>query len=761
MEADETRMPFDAQEYAAAAYAQGKSLLDMQAELGEQLQSVRRSLYSLINKRYQDFLGLGTSLSGLDTSVASLREPLAEIKGKIQSAHLELHNELDHLDSRLAYRTQLREKKQMLRLFLDLGQLLERATMILQEAKGTTEQTDYVKCLERAAVDLSQIRYFAKKGEGLPFVVNAQPRIEQVEQLLLDALEQFLSSCAKRYVELATASKTEETDMYEVARSIAQSLRAYSAVEETDKAEHILRSSMVQPFAKRIFGSQPGRGMGLDPAKFSDMLQQILQFVKAVGVPLIRDIEVHLSAGSGSTGYHLATHVFWREIATSMMDSLPLVFVPGMPARFHKNYQTACGFVSAFGDVFSVADDASKDGVSEYEVLALDPTFIEFHRKWQLPAYFSIQKKLIVGTLEGGNFKDTHEALSDLETGQNDASRPQTTSMPSKQTKPDQPELETTKRENGLLTEQAAQALWAVSQCWSRDVYLVPLAASFWQLTVQILLWYQHSVEEYVQQLMQPQLADTGADQLLRHIHDTYAVNAAVTKQIHTICQLIPIASDHGSEEEKSMISSLRTAATRALAPLDELVRKARDTVASTVVSQCTANLASNLRRTTSQYRHTNRPPPTAASVFVSKLFTHMTDMETKIDSMEPSNKSVGLGPTIKQILRNQIAKDVSKEFAQVCLETLITLSKTEASLQRLRNKSRGAGARVDTGYAGDLPVPPGIDLRGKAPDTDNDKIRRQIWLDVAQLSQIISEYGVEPSDELSSFAQLIRPFGK
>ncbi|KAJ1751054.1 hypothetical protein LPJ79_002390 [Coemansia sp. RSA 1821] len=761
MEADETRLPFDAQEYAAAAYAQGKSLTDMQTELSEQLQSVRRSLYSLINERYQDFLGLGTSLSGLDTSIASLREPLTEIKGEIQSAHLELQTELDHLDSRLAYRTQLREKKQMLRLFLDLGQLLERASMILQEAKATTEQTDYIKCLERAAVDLSQIRYFAKKGEGLPFVVNAQPRIEQVEQSLLDALEQFLSSCAKRYVELATASKAEEADMYEMARNIAQSLRAYSAVEETDKAELILRSSMVQPFAKRIFGSQPGRGMGLDPAKFSDMLQQVLQFVKAVGVPLIRDIEAHMSASSGSTGYHFATHVFWQEIATSMMDSLPLVFVPGMPARFHKNYQTACSFVSAFGDVFSLADDAFKDGVSEYEVLALDPTFIEFHRKWQLLAYFSIQKKLIVGALEDSNFKDIHETTPGLENGQNDASRPQTPSMSSKLTKPNRDKLEPIKRENGLLTEQAAQALWAVSRCWSRDVYLVPLAANFWQLTVQVLLWYQHSVEKCIQQLIQAQIADSETDQLLQHIHDTYAVNAAVFKQIRTICQLIPIASAHDSEGEKSMISSLGTAVTQALAPLEALVRKARDAIASTIVSQCTANLVSNLRRTTSQYRHTNRPPPTAASSFVSKLFTHMATMEIKIDGMESSNESADFGSMIKQIMRNRVAKDVSREFAKVCLETLVTLSKTEASLQRLRSKSRGAGARVDTGYAGDLPVPPGIDLRGKAPDTDNDKIRRQIWLDVVQLSQIISDYGVEPSDEFSSFAQLIHPFGK
>ncbi|KAJ2296614.1 hypothetical protein H4S02_012930, partial [Coemansia sp. RSA 2611] len=129
MEADATRAAFDVDAYAAAAYAQGKSLEDLQTELSGQLQRVRRSLYSLINERYEDFLGLSTSLTGIDTTIEDIRQPLAGIKQGIEHVHEELQSKLEYMDSRLAYRTQLREKKLLLRVFIDLSQLLDRVAM--------------------------------------------------------------------------------------------------------------------------------------------------------------------------------------------------------------------------------------------------------------------------------------------------------------------------------------------------------------------------------------------------------------------------------------------------------------------------------------------------------------------------------------------------------------------------------------------------------------------------------------------------------
>ncbi|KAJ1835135.1 hypothetical protein LPJ63_001380 [Coemansia sp. RSA 2711] len=741
MEADATRAAFDVDAYAAAAYAQGKSLEDLQTELSGQLQRVRRSLYSLINERYEDFLGLSTSLTGIDTTIEDIRQPLAGIKQGIEHVHEELQSKLEYMDSRLAYRTQLREKKLLLRVFIDLSQLLDRVAMVLEEAEETGDAEEYVKCLERAAVDLSQIRYFAKKGEDHPFVVNAQQRVAKIEQSLLDALGRFLSRCLADY---ANASD-------ESTRLIAQGLRAYSALEEVEQAEAIIRKEMVQPYAERVFGAQPGRGMGLEPDKFAEMLRDILQFVETVGVPLAKGVDAQLASGAT---YHLGTRVFWREIATCMMEHLPLVFVPGMPDRFFKNYQTACEFAREFGGLFAFTGHL--DGAPESEVLAADSTYIEFSRKWQLSAYFSIQKKLIIRVLDGE--KGTSRSP---EAGGSPAP-PSNTRAPAV----DQVALAQAKQGAGLLTDQATRAVWAMNRCWAPDVYLEPLASKCWQLTMQILMWYQQTADAAVRQLIQRNAAASGSqalespdiDSLLHHVHDTYAMRTAALDQTRRACSIVPLLGEDTREYQTGVAASLESAVEQALLSLDATVRGAADYVAATIVSSSTGNLAAQLRRTTSQFRHTNRPPPADASAYVAKLFAPLSAIEAQIDKANRGDSSGEFVQALKRMLRERVCADISREFARASTDALATISKTEASLLRLR-KSRGPSARADA-RADDQPVPPGTDLRGKVPDSDNDKIRRQVWLDAAKVAHMVGDYDAQPDREFASFVVMIRPLG-
>ncbi|KAJ2820779.1 hypothetical protein IWW50_004920, partial [Coemansia erecta] len=737
MEVDETRAPFNVEAYAASAYAQGKNLDSLDTELSEKHQKVQRALSSLINQRYEDFLGLSTSLTGIDTTLGELRTPLNGVKGEIHAVRAELAAKLEYIDSRLAYRAQLREKKQVLRLFLDLGQLLDRVAAVLREAEASDEQAEYVKCLERAAVDMSQVRYFAKKGGGYAYVRDAQQRIQEVEQSLLSALERFLARSVSQYVELAasTTAQQQQQDMAstdEAARLIAQSLRAYGAVEETERAEAIMRSSMVRPFAARVFGAQPGRGMGLEPDAFAEMLREVLRFVETTAVPLARGVEAHLAAGGGSGGIRLATRVFWREISASMIECLPLVFVPGMPERFHRNYREACGFACEFSRLFSLGGGAAVDGVPDHSVLALDPAYVEFSRKWQLSAYFSIQKKHIIGALEGCEQSPA--------SGGSRPGTPLLSSLSSRAPAVDKDAVARIKAEAGLLTEQAARAVWAIKRCWAPEVYLEPLASRCWQLTMQILLWYQQAVDRSVRQLIQSNASVGGAQalespeigELLHHMHDTFAMRTAACEQTRLVGGVIPAPAAGSGDAggfKAGILASMESAVGQAFAPLDATVERAAEYMAAAVAACSTENLGSQLRRTTSQFRHTNRQAPTAASAYVAKLFALLAAVEAKIDgaveakiggAVEAKIDRAGqgeFGRTVKHMLRTQVAAGVSREIARACGEALATISKTEASLQRLR-KPRGAGradasgaGRADTGGAGDLPVPPGVDL--------------------------------------------------
>jgi hypothetical protein len=79
------------------------------------------------------------------------------------------------------------------------------------------------------------------------------------------------------------------------------------------------------------------------------------------------------------------------------------------------------------------------------------PTYASFERRWQLPVYFQLRWKEIVGAFE--------ESLAGGPT-------------------------------RGYQLGQSAAAVKAVEQCWADDVYLPELAHRFWRLTLQILSRY-------------------------------------------------------------------------------------------------------------------------------------------------------------------------------------------------------------------------------------------------------------------------------
>ncbi|KAJ2156911.1 hypothetical protein GGF46_004870 [Coemansia sp. RSA 552] len=713
--------PFSVDEYASEALAQGKGLGDLQAELSKRLAGVQQSLFSLINRRYEDFLQLSTSLTGVDDTIGQVRRPLGKVAEDVGQVHGELSAKLEFIDSRLAYRQAVREKRQLLRVFIDLWQLLDRADMVLKESAGGED----VKCLERAAVDLAQIRYFGRKAADHPFVKRVRERIDSMEQTLLGGLARLLSQYLGRFGEGGPVAVGDLA-------VVTQCLRAYSTIEEGERAEAIIRNVLVGPMAQEVF-RHSSKGMGMEPSVFSNMLQRALVFVERVGVPLVRGVGAQLA----NNEYQLMARVFWRSIATQVMEQLPLVFVPGMPDRFHENYRAACRFMQDFGRLF--AGEVVDAGL----LLAAEPSLAEFNRKWQLSAYFSIRKRQIVNVLDdvtGGSPEATEARLGVPVT-----------------------ELQ---QECGLLTEPAARLVWTVRRCWASSVYLEPLAAWSWQLHIQLLMWYVSTMVSGVQELIRRNgrlekaaaLESADVRGLLWLVHDSRAVRGRLMpEEIQRITKLVvsPIGLHETGGVGEDLVSNLEQGMYGVLDPLTNMEHAALSYISATIVSVSCANLTSQLRRTTSQYRHTNRSPPTTASPYITKLFSQLVSVEEEGEGLGEQAGVEFAG--IKQSLRQSVCSYISLKFSQASLDALATLSKAEASLQRLRRAT--AGRHTAAGADG-LPVPEGVDMRGTTPATDNEKIRRQIWLDAKALDDTVHGYGVDTHKDFAEFIRVIAPLG-
>ncbi|KAJ2241375.1 hypothetical protein GGI13_007355, partial [Coemansia sp. RSA 455] len=244
---------FDLEQFAETRLEEGKDLDALHLELSQQLIQVRRELHNLIDLRYEDFLGLSSSVAGIDTTINDIKQPLTDLSVQISEVHTELASKLERIDARIAYRQAVRDKKHMLRLFIDLSQLLDRVNAVLSEAEqqlrgggnNVGALTEYLKSLERAAGEFSQARYFIEKGGAYPFILQAAERMQTQEERLHVALDAFLVSRIDEYV-LAQSKGRMEPDSAHMGL-LAQCLRTYTTVGEYDRAEALIRERLVRP----------------------------------------------------------------------------------------------------------------------------------------------------------------------------------------------------------------------------------------------------------------------------------------------------------------------------------------------------------------------------------------------------------------------------------------------------------------------------------------------------------------------------------
>ncbi|KAJ1897089.1 hypothetical protein LPJ66_003590 [Kickxella alabastrina] len=330
----------------------------------------------------------------------------------------------------------------------------------------------------------------------------------------------------------------------------------------------------------------------------------------------------------------------------------------------------------------------------------------DFARKWQLSAYFSLRRRQIIDAVEGPGAGPA-AAGSD----------------------PPDP---------------AVRAVGALRQCWDAGVVVPPLGSRFWHLSLQVLQWAAAALA-----LSAERLGRSGPSALLRLARSVDELAQHARTLPATALESTGAAADCGSAPV------LGAALAHALQPLDALAESIPARVAADIVARACAPLATQLRRTVALFRHTGRPPPAAASAYVAQLFGELAAVEAAAREAHDG----GFADELCVRVRRGVCHGVSAAVAAAAADALAAVSKTEASLLRLRG-SAARSARPAAPAADDALVPAGVDLRGSVPGSDNDKIRRQVWLDIAETARLISALGAQPHAEFSSLLRAIAPLG-
>ncbi|KAG0187393.1 Conserved oligomeric Golgi complex subunit 2 [Apophysomyces sp. BC1034] len=149
------------------------------------------------------------------------------------------------------------------------------------------------------------------------------------------------------------------------------------------------------------------------------------------------------------------------------------------------------------------------------------------------------------------------------------------------------------------------------------------------------------------------------------------------------------------------------------------------------------------VRSITSQYRHTNKPPPTESSYFIPNLFRPF------LTFVEQHSSWINDGR--RKIWGRMVGEAIVTRYTTIVTELLINLKKTEDSLKKLKKGKKNAVKPILGGNSGDVAM------------TDEDKIRLQIFLDVQRIGEELSSLAIDKTnfecyDKLYEFVQ---PFGK
>ncbi|KAJ7096272.1 oligomeric golgi complex component, COG2-domain-containing protein [Mycena epipterygia] len=433
---------------------------------------------------------------------------------------------------------------------------------------------------------------------------------------------------------------------------------------------------------------------------------------KTLGTALVSLPLEKPNQGDGE-GFEIMANVVWEEFGRAIMDELGLVvFAAGRPNEFRKHYETTQAFIRSLEFLAPSAHSV--------EAMRAHPVYSTFERRWQLPVYFQMRWKEIVGKVE--------DALSVPRVG-----------------------LASTKEKHSFATTQAA-AIWvAISACWSAEVFISELGHRFWRLTLQLLSRYKTwlsnslipddmSTEKVTASAARsstpvdtPSAESVAADDSILRQYATIILDVrAMHMNILTLWQeeISIMLPDAGPEGRANTEDTLR----QSLATLTSTTLPMSSHIVAILTKRC-CDALHPVRSISSQFRAmSNKQMPREPSYFVSSILRPVKVF---------FGIGVGQGPgaSLKEHFLEAYASDIFESVSQRYVYHLTGMKKTEDSLRRLKKGKKstfslfGGSAKEDDGQ-------------------DEERIRAQMILDVEAFGKDGQLLGVS-LDESNSFKSL------
>ncbi|CAG0882250.1 unnamed protein product [Cyprideis torosa] len=487
--------------------------------------------------------------------------------------------------------------------------------------------------------------------------------------------------------------------------ALRQCLRIHAYLDRISQLEGLFRTRVVQPYMRSK--------ICMDDRGCEAVFKLIFDFV-----PERCSILEQASSSSlgleGIQGYDFLVNAVWPEVVSILSEKCPSLYAMGSADSFFARYTSAMRFLDDF--------EAQCSSIDRFRA---HPSYARFINEWNLELYFELRFQELCTAFE----KSILVLPLSPSSGWSD----------------------------GLHFAISQSLCDVLRRSWDeRTVFLRPLLAEFWKLTLQVLSrmsqWLKEISEGVTiktpERVMTKSVSTPSLSSLTSHGHTSHQSQDRGLK----LNQVVYLAADLIKLEQFLMENLLVNAIVPKLQghpestvevikvefkkAVDALIAE-RSSLATSVCNHLRAECGAHIRFVSDiprLFRRTNREVPSKPSAYVAMMLKPLSDFQQDYESV--------LG---KKRLSDWIAPAVDclvEEYSTAISEVLTGVQKMEESLRRLK-KVRDISKDKDS--------------EGSKGPSDDDKIRKQLQLDTQVFAEEIEKmFG---SEERFQAEALLRQF--
>ncbi|THU95639.1 COG complex component [Dendrothele bispora CBS 962.96] len=481
-----------------------------------------------------------------------------------------------------------------------------------------------------------------------------------------------------------------------------QQTASSSGFEKSDSPHANILEQSDEPLAKLFV--QILRFLERDLTRIMDIAERVSIKSAQIRSSTAGSIAMSQPIGIQDQGFQILANVVWDELGRAMMDDLGgIVFAAGRPNEFRKNHEITQAFIRSL-------ENLAPSGHA-VEAMRSHPVYISFEKRWQLPVYFQMRWKEIVGKVEETLASPQVELCSKIE------------------------------KDNFVTTQ--GSAIWvAISACWSAEIYMPELSHRFWRLMLQLLSRYQTWINGVLGSTDSTASAALGGDKASSSVTrsstpaptseatsaENYAADDALLRQYaavlvdvkvmqksvltlwdEEISIVLPEAAESVGNDEPNPRGALQSA----LLPLSSLTVPMSSNIVSILTKRCQDALLP-VRSIPSQFRAmTNKKMPTEPSPFTKTILRPVKVF------FGIGNSGNVVGELLKEDNLDLYVSQVFDGVSQKYLNFITNIKNQEESLKRLKRGKKNTFSLF------------GSSTSREDEGRDEQRIRAQLILDV------------------------------